>query len=302
MPKSDDSTLDPEDLRIIRTQAERLLRKADALGQFPTPVDEILASANVEVGPADALDEGFLRRMRRKAKDSLKRAFGKVLGVLDAVGLIAYFDRGIYVVKRRFLQLHEAAHAWLPAHRKAYRVVEDSDKELSSEVSDLFDRQANTFASEVLFQLDEFSRQAADYNFGFDASLKLSKRFGASIYASVRKYVSQNHRACAVLVLNCPKLTPGHGYVCTLRRFVVSTEFTRRFGSIDWPEEYTPSDPIGKAIPLAGRKMSGRFTIVLRDRNGQRHECVAEGFTQTHQVFVLICPVKALTKVSVVIP
>jgi len=41
--------------------------------------------------------------------------------------------------------------------------------------------------------------------------------------------------------------------------------------------------------------MMSKRTLVLIDRNGDRHECVAESFTQTHQVFVLIHAVKTLT-------
>ena len=42
--------------------------------------------------------------------------------------------------------------------------------------------------------------------------------------------------------------------------------------------------------------MSGKRQIALVDRNGLRHECIAESFTQSYQVFVLIHAVSTLTK------
>ena len=58
---------------------------------------------------------------------------------------------------------------------------------------------------------------------------------------------------------------------------------------------YTPADEIGRLIPLGKRKSSGKRNMALVDRNGVRHECVAESFTQGHQVFVLVHSVKTLT-------
>jgi hypothetical protein len=42
-------------------------------------------------------------------------------------------------------------------------------------------------------------------------------------------------------------------------------------------------------------KSSGKRNLVLVDRNGVRHECIAESFTQRFQVFVLIHSVRTLT-------
>ena len=68
-------------------------------------------------------------------------------------------------VKQTFLKLHETAHAVLPHQRKLYAFVEDCEKTLSREVSEQFDRKANVFAADVVFQLDglleELARPAA---------------------------------------------------------------------------------------------------------------------------------------------
>lgn len=120
--------------------------------------------------------------------------------------------------------------------------------------------------------------------------MKLSSKYGASIYSAIRRYVARNQGACAVLFINPPEYQDGKGFVAELRRVETSPSFQAVFGNVAWPEQYTPSDPVGKLIPLGGRRMSSPSTLTLEDRNGVRHECIAEGFTQTYQVFVLICP------------
>jgi hypothetical protein len=82
---------------------------------------------------------------------------------------------------------------------------------------------------------------------------------------------------------------------------VTSALFQQQLGDLIWPESFSPDDEIGAAVPVGGKKMSGRRRITLRDRNGSRHQCLAEAFTQTHQVFILIHSVKTLTAISIII-
>jgi hypothetical protein len=243
-----------------------------------------------------------MRRKAGTARGALKRALSKVLGVLDAKARLVYVDRAVLAVKQTFLKLHEAAHAVLPWQRDLYAVIEDCEKTLAPEMSEEFDREANQFASEVLFQLDAFTTLAREKPFGIRVPLNVGKRFGASAYASIRRYVSTNDRACAVLVIDPPELAPGDGLVGALRRVEVSPEFERLFGSLSWPDTFTPSDSIGAMIPMGGKRMSAPRSMPLRDRNGVLHDCIAEAFDSKHQVFVLIHAAATLTKRSVVMP
>lgn len=300
MVKLDDSQISPEQLNAIRQQAFKALCAADAIGCYPTPVDAIMDRAKVVVVEEDVLDERFLDKLRRKAGNALKRALSKILGVLDVKSRLVYIDKTVKTVRQTFLKLHETAHAVLPWQRDIYGVVEDCEKTIAPEISEGFDKEANTFASEVLFQLDDFTKLAADEPFGIKTPLKLNKKYGASVYAAVRRYVSTNHRNCAVVVINPPEFAPGDGFKATLRRVVSSPSFDQCFGTLDWPTEFTPNDQIGAMIPIGKRKMSGPRNISLRDRNGTLYECIAESFTQGYQVFVLIHAVSSLTKKSIV--
>jgi Zn-dependent peptidase ImmA (M78 family) len=298
MRRPDDCNLTPGQQATIRREAERALREAGALGVFPTPIDRIMSVANVEEVTEDLLSPGLLAKIlatAEKAGGVLKRALSKVMGLFHASAGLVYLDQSLIEVKKRFIRLHESAHGFLPWQRPLYAVVEDCDKSLDPEAADLFDREANVFATEVLFQLDTFRDMAEGKPFEVWTPVRLAKSFNASIYASMRQYVSKNHRACAVVVLDMPEIVEADGFRANLRRPVQSVSFTETFGDNLWKAYYTPADDIGRLIPQGKMKSSGKRNLVLVDRNGVRHECIAESFTQRFQVFVLIHSVRTLT-------
>jgi hypothetical protein len=297
--RPDDSTLTPEQYTKVRIEAERALYKASALGRFPTPVDDIMCAAGVEEVHDDVLNDDFIVRMRHKAGDALKRSLQKVIGLFDAQSRLVFVDRTLHPVKQRFLRLHETGHGLMRWQCDIYVVVEECQQTLDPDLADQFDREANVFASEVLFQLDTFATEAEEMEFCIRTPIDMSKKYGTSIYAAIRQYVSKNCRACAVLVLNMPETVEGDGFRATLRRHVSSDKFLELFGAAQWKSYYTPDDDIGSMVPINGRRMSGKHTLVLKDRNGESHECVAEAFSTTYQVFILIHTVKTLTRTSI---
>jgi Zn-dependent peptidase ImmA (M78 family) len=293
MPKKDDCTLLPDDYEKVRREARQILITANAIGRFPTPVADIMSVAMVKVVDDNILDEGFLTGIRRKAGKALKRAISKTLGLLDVKSQFVFIDKTVHTVRQTFIKIHEAAHFVMAWQRKLFLIVEDCEKTISPEIEDYFDREANVFTSEVLFQLDTFTKEAADYSFGLKVPLQLSKKYGASIYSTIRRYVSKNSRACVVLILDPPEFEDGYGFQASLRRVVASEKFIELFGTINWPNKFTPDDEIGAMIPIAKRRMSGPREVGIKNRNGELCECIGEAFTQSYQVFILIHAVKA---------
>lgn len=295
-----DDSIDPQQMGRIREHARKALEAAGGLGTFPTPIDGVIEAAKHGVATED-IDEGFLAKMGKKAAGALKRAMSKVLGVLHVSAKAIHIDKLVHGSKLPFLKLHELGHGVLPWQRDIYAVTEDCEKHIDPEIGEVFERESNAFASEVLFQLDTFTAEAADWDFGLKAPLRLSKKYGASVYATVRRYVTTNDRACAVIVLDPPQLCNGDGFRASLRRVEASPRFASQFGELSLPEVFTPSDPIGRIVPLGNRKMSRPQAIVFNDRNGARHECIAEAFAYKYYVFVLICPQTVLTKKTVLL-
>ncbi|MEQ9145531.1 MAG: ImmA/IrrE family metallo-endopeptidase [Parvibaculaceae bacterium] len=283
----------------------RALEEAGALGVLPTPIDQIMEVARVQEVHEDVLNADFLSKLRAevgKTGAALKRALGKVLGLFDARASLVFVDRSLLEVKQRFVRLHEAAHGFLPWQRPMYSVVEDCKEALEPDVAEDFDREANVFASEVMFQGDSFIEEANSSEFSVNTPLRLKDKYGASIYASIRQYVSKNHRICAVVVLDPPELVRGDGFVAHLRRAVQSQRFNEMFGVGNWPEQFTPDDQIGALVPLWPRRASRPRQIRLTDLNGDQHEFVAEAFTQKYQVFVLVHHVNTLSATTIVLP
>ncbi len=298
MPRPDDSTLTPGQLARVRKEAERALRQANALGVLPTPIDEIMRVARVQEVEEDLLNPSFIAKLigkAEKAGKAIKRAITKVMGLFHAADGLVFIDRTLIMVRQRFVRLHESAHGFLPWQRPMYALVQDCEQALDPDTAELFDREANTFASEVLFQLDTFRDQAEEKQFEIWTPVKLAKEFNASTYAAIRQYVSKNRRTCAVIVLNMPEFEAGAGFRATLRRVVMSESFKVMFAGHCWPESYTPDDDIGRLVPLQGRRGSGKRQLGLTDAAGKLHDCIAESFTNTKQVFVMIHVAKALT-------
>lgn len=163
--RPDDSTVSREQSIEIRLAATKMLRDAGAVGTYPTPVDEIMRAAKIEIVPI-ALDEGYLAKLRHTAEQAgkvLLSALSKVWGVFDPKARIAFIDPETPKEKVPFLKLHEGGHAVLP-WQSIFGLFEDCRKTLDPEIKAQFEREANVFASDVLFQLDGFAQEAADHN------------------------------------------------------------------------------------------------------------------------------------------
>ncbi len=287
--KRDDCTLSAADLESVRRHADLLLREAGALGRFPTPVADLVAAARLEVARDVSLDQGFLGRLYHKVTAPIRRAIDKVLGLLDRRDRTIYLDQTVHKNKEPFLCLHETGHEFLPWQRDTFSLLEDCQQTLDPEVRDQFEREANVFACEVLFQLGRFEEEARDCEFGLRTPLALARRYGSSCYAAVRRYVATNRRACAVLVLNAPVYEIGTGYTAALRRTVQSPAFTARFGRPAWPEVYRPGDSLYTALPV-GRRFTRPSPCRLRNLNGDEERCVLEAFNSSYQIFMLLYP------------
>jgi len=79
-----------------------------------------------------------------------------------------------------FVTLHETGHETLPWQRNTYAFLEDCEESLDLDLKNQFEREANVFASEVLFQGDRFGLEADGLPFSINSPIALSKMFGAS--------------------------------------------------------------------------------------------------------------------------
>ena len=302
--KPDDSSLPFVELAAVERQAQDLLNRASAWGRFPTPIDDILGAAKLRVAPKGMFDPAaflaFIKRKTAQAANTLKSALSKVLGLYDANEQTIHIDDSVGLSKQAFLKLHETGHHELPTHRKIFRLFQDCEQTLAPTIADQFEREANNFARFALFQGGTYKQMAADMPMGVKTPINLSKKFGASIYASAREFARTNHRACLVYILEPIQITPGVPPYADVRRIEASASFTERFG-IPSATRIEMSHALGDLLPI-GRKMTRPTQLIYSDRNGDTHECLGEAFDTTHNVLLLIYPMKALTGPVIVVP
>jgi hypothetical protein len=295
--KPDDSSLQSVDLAAVERRAQDLLNRASACGRFPTPVEDLLGAAKLRVAPKGAFDAAaflaFVKRKTVQAAQTLKAALSKVLGLYDANEQIIHIDESVRPSKQTFLKLHETGHHELPTHRKIFSLFQDCEQTLAPAIADQFEREANNFARYALFQGTTYKQMAADMPMAVRTPINLSKKFGASVYASAREFARTNHRACLVYILEPIQLVPGTPAYAEVRRIEASPSFALQFG-VPTVERIDVLHALGDLLPI-GRKMTKPTQLVYSDRNGDRHECLGEAFDTTFNVLLLIYPTKALT-------
>jgi Zn-dependent peptidase ImmA (M78 family) len=302
--KKDDSTLNPAELRAVEKRARQLLDRASAWDRFPTPIEDLLAAAKLQVAPTSVFDPvrilAYIRNKTAIAADRIKTAISKIFGVYDPDESLIHIDDTVVNSKQNFLKLHETGHHELPTHRKAFSLFQDCEKNLAPETADLFEREANNFARFALFQGDRFTQFAADCAFEIKTPMKLAKKFGASVYASAREFARTNPRPCIVYILEPIEYVVGAGARAAVRRIEPSPSFRQQFGC---PKdvEITLDHPLGRLLPLH-RKMTRPCSFSVADLNGTNHECVGEAFDTTYNVLILIYPVQALTRTTIILP
>jgi hypothetical protein len=288
MTRPDDQSIDEAAFAAIRREADRLLRQTSAYDRFPTPVADILESARLRVEPKVPIDEGFLQKLYRTGRETIRKAMDKVWGILDVRDRQIYIDETVHEKKQVFLTLHETGHHELPWQRDLFNFIEDSQGALDPEMKEDFERQANVFASEILFQLDRFTKLAADKPCCAKTPLELSKLFGSSAYAAFRRYVTTTGRPCALLVLEQPVLVVGKGRTAQLRRFIPSKPFLSRYGNVTWPDEFDNSGFL-RPIFIPQRKLILATACTMRFA-GKPEQFFFEAFNSGYGIFVLLYP------------
>lgn len=305
MSRPDDYLLAPDQLANVRRHADRLLRDAAALGRFPTPIDDLMAAAKVTVVGDEILNESFLRRFIAKAAAgvaTIKSALSKVLGLFEAHDRLVVLDKHLPAPRVPFVKLHEAGHG-MPHQSKMYALMQDCERTLDPEITDLFEREANVFASEALFQGDTFAKEAHDRGFGINTAMALAKQFGASNYATFRRYVTTNPHACCLVVLEPLIAVSTAGFTVEVRRVIASASFDKMYDPKKLGLPVTKEHPLSALVPRgAKQRMVYPRGIELSDRNGNRRECIGEAFNTKYQILILLRDAGPLGATTIVMP
>lgn len=212
-----------------------ILKDSKSLDVFPTPVDQIISHAELVVAndiDISTIHEGYLS----KVPSLLNNLLRKVRGLIDRKENIIYLDLSQSVHRKSFVKLHEAGHKVLPWQQSICDVLDDDDESLSPHTREEFEAEANFFASATLFQHDRFVTEMKKYDLGISSAMQLSKYFGASVHATLRRYVEQSKKRCALIVLE--NISPkGTQVKCLLKDLFMSEKFAEHFGELGIPNE-----------------------------------------------------------------
>ncbi len=276
----------------IARLTDRLLCTADAYGRFPTPIEDILAAADLEEAPDTFLSDNSIARMPAHLRGVLRRVSGKVHAALDRKTRVVHINPATDLVgQKAFKRLHETAHDLFPwQHIEEGRLgFADNEMTLSPRTTILFEREANQGAAELLFQRERFAEIAADYAIGCGTVVELVKRFGGSRHATFRRYVESHPGTLAGVVLG-PEPCEHEPLAFQRREAMCSAAWRDRFDDpARWPavlraKPYTFVEQ-ARACAAIGPP-NGEWTYI--DRNNEATTLKVEAMSNSYRTFVLV--------------
>ncbi len=214
--------------REIEKIVQNILLDSKCNDVLPTPVNRIIEYAELKINEGIDLSKvhpGFVKKYFTK----IERIIKKVRGAIDFRKKEIYLDLNQKPERKNFVKLHETGHKVLPWHNDVFNFTDD-DYNLSPNVKEELEKEANYFASSALFQLDRFNEEAMKLPLELPSAMHLAKLFGSSVHAALRRYVEFSNKRCALIVLETVNLQ------YRLRDYFQSSPFTNDLGFIPWPE------------------------------------------------------------------
>ncbi len=281
---------DLESAKDIARATERLLARAEARGRLPTPVDDIVAAAELAEPEESALSDSAISSAPEHIRVAMTLVKSKVLALLDRKAREVHINPEIaeYPGQQKFKRLHEVSHDIFPWQTKLAYADDDLTLRWSTEI--LFEREANQGAAELLFQRELFRQMAEDYEIGCGAVLELAEKFGSSIRSAFRRYVETHRGVLAGLVLE-PSPCSAEPISYRRREAFHSMSYTRRFGEPRcWPAvlRENPYSFVAVASGYVSNMFPPECDLSLPDLDNSPTELKVEIFTNSYNLFVLL--------------
>jgi IrrE N-terminal-like domain len=285
-----------ESLDEIEKISRNLLLAAKVWGKRPTPVDEIVRFADLQIEMGVNLSEvepGFIS----KNFQFLMQAMDKVIGIIDRREKIIYLDHDQSPSRKNFVKLHEVGHDACYWQRQPGHL--DNDKTLAHDAHEIFEREASFFASCTLFQHEIFDAEVAKLPLSMSSAKHLGTMFGGSCHAAIRRYVEKSNKRCALLVLTKPEVNGA--YFVGVRDYFQSVAFTEAFGEIVWPEEKCGLEYVFVQEIKRHQRFHERGQIALPVESGEIVTFTYHYFNNGYNTFVLLLPLGEINKSRITI-
>jgi hypothetical protein len=234
----------PTSVSELTKIADFTLREAGAVGTLPTPIDSLLAAAEIgQVFDPETAKEQFLANLAEGAREGFLALWQKVRGIADLRERVVYVPTTTTVPRILFAKGHELGHEVIPWHRLP--LYQDDERTLRPDVRAVFEREANYFSSEVIFQGSRFARRARDFHPSLEAVFTLADLYGASRQATLVRLAEGHDEALAAITYVPDRYSVDEQGRSILRapRVVPSPSFLSRYESILLPEELRTGHP-----------------------------------------------------------
>ena len=283
-----DGELSPDEIERIRNYVTGLLKRADAVGHIPTPIDEAMRVAKLVSAGEVTLEPDEKRKLRHRFGDLVDYVWNRLQGVIHFRAREIWVNPEMYPLRKRFVYGHEIGHYVLPEHRELFAYLDD-EKRLRADVRDLYERQANQAAIELLAQGDSLREEADDSPLTMNIVDDLANRYAISLQATARRIVEETKQDCALAVSfharGSGALMPHHLYC--------SRSFEQRFR---WKRTGAANAVVAQCI-AAARRSPFLEPLVIADVNGRGATLEVDPVTTPRAVLVLFRALPAKARV-----
>lgn len=286
----------PDSAGDIEKISKNLLLAAKVWGKRPTPVDEIVKFANLQIAMGvdlSTIEPGFISKHFQFAK----QAIDKVLGIIDRREKVIYLDHSQNPNRKNFITLHEVGHdacSW-----QSEMGYLDDEKTLADDAKEIFEQEASFFASCTLFQHELFDAEVAKLPLSISSAMVLGQMFGGSNHAAIRRYVEKSNKRCALLVLTKPEVNGV--YHVGVRDYFQSAAFTEEFGEITWPDDKCGLEFVFVEEIKRKRKRHENGRVALRVASGEMVTFSYHFFNSGWNTFILLLPMGETNRSRIVI-
>jgi Zn-dependent peptidase ImmA (M78 family) len=210
------------------------------------------------------------------------------------------------VVQKRFSILHEIAHFILPGHLDSLLndegQVTDSGRTLSNvgltgSISEktivTMEIEANQFAADALFQLEQFDRDFAISAFDWTNAINTAQKYNASIEATARRWIERSSLPLAMIAFNPVNRVQPYSpleimYTITSKRFSESY-----FAGLARGQRASASSAVYKLFyNLYGNMNTAEeeYTVQMGETEDEVAKFDGKLFTNSYRVFSVLSP------------
>ena len=273
-----DGNLSPEDRKEIRANVLTLLRRADAVDVFPTPLDEVMRVSKLVAAGEISLDDAEKRQLRKRFGSLVDKVLTQLKGVVHRRSREVWVAPDLPTLRRRFVTAHEIGHDVLPWQQELAYL--DDDHRLRDDVRIRYEREANQAAIELLAQGDALRREADDSPLTVSGLSGLSSKYQISLQATARRVTEETQKEAAMAIRFRGRgggIGPYHVYC--------SATFQARFG---WA--IAPLPPEAQKAARDARRDGEAATFFATDRAASFVELSAETVETPYAFIVLFTP------------